>query len=422
MRSQIEGRPAYRAPSASRPHEGNNGRRWLLLSGVWLVYFSFGIVAASMAPLIPVISTELNIDNARMGLILGAWPLVYLVVALPSGILLDFMRPRTSLLIAGLVIGASGLARALAADEVTMFLAVALFGIGGPLISVGAPKLIAQIFEGPSRGLAMGIYLTGPALGSAVSLALTNSVMMPMTGQNWRLVLGIYGLLGVISGLYWFVIAGRSSVTSDTTAVGERQGFSFGGLRTILAMPVVQLVLVIAIGIFFVNHALNNWLPEILRANGLNPSTAGYVASVPTMVGVAGSLIIPRLAIPTRRLFILITLFGITFVSTLLLHSSDVPILLCALLLMGVVRGATVPIATLLLIEAHGIENSRHGLVVGLFFAAGEIGGVLGPVAVGMLSSQSGNFTSSIYAMALTAAVMIALTAILLRLERKTSA
>lgn len=400
-------------------HEEHGRYRWLLLSGVWLVYFSFGIVASSMAPLIPVISSDLNIGNARMGLILGAWPLVYLVAALPSGMLLDFMRPRTSLLIAGLFIGASGLARALAPNEIVMFLAVALFGIGGPLISVGAPKLIAQTFEGPSRGLAMGIYLTGPAFGSAISLALTNSVMMPITGQNWRLVLAIYGLLGILSGIYWYIIAGRSPVALESSDGPKQPGFSLDALRKILAMPVVRLVLLIAVGIFFINHALNNWLPEILRANGLNSSTAGYVASVPTIIGIAGALVIPRLAIPTRRLFILIALFGITVISTLLLQSRDVPILLFGLLLMGIARGAAVPIATLVLIEAKGIDKSRLGLVIGLFFAAGEIGGVLGPVSVGLLSSRSGDFTSSIYTMLFAAVAMTALAIYLLRLERR---
>lgn len=401
---------------AAQPRSGD--RRWLHLSGVWLVYFSFGIVAASMAPIIPEISADLNIDNARMGFILGAWPLVYLVAALPGGMLLDIISPRASLLIAGLVIGASSLARAFAPDELFMFLAVALFGIGGPLISVGAPKLIAQLFEGPSRGLAMGIYLTGPSIGTAAALALTNSVMMPMTGNNWRMVLVLYGLLGVLSGLYWFIIAGQSHLGGPSSAQEKQPKPSAGGLTTILAMPVVQLILLIAVGMFFINHALNNWLPEILRANGLSVSAAGYVAAVPTLVGIAGSLIIPRLAIPARRMAILIVLFAVSIVSALLLHSANVSVLLVALLIMGVMRGAAIPIATLILIEARGIDKSRHGLAVGLFFAAGEVGGVLGPVSIGLLSDYSGNFSSSINAIAVMAVAMTVLAGLLLRVDR----
>lgn len=49
--------------------------RWLVLAGVWLIYFSFGVTIASMAPLVGPISAELGIGNSTMGAILGAWPL-----------------------------------------------------------------------------------------------------------------------------------------------------------------------------------------------------------------------------------------------------------------------------------------------------------------------------------------------------------
>ena len=36
----------------------------------------------------------------------------------------------------------------------------------------------------------------------------------------------------------------------------------------IARLRVVQIVLVMSVGIFFLNHGLSNWLPEILRAKG----------------------------------------------------------------------------------------------------------------------------------------------------------
>ncbi len=51
------------------------GYRWVLLGGVWLIYFCFGLMITSLAPLITPITTELGIGHAKMGAILGAWPL-----------------------------------------------------------------------------------------------------------------------------------------------------------------------------------------------------------------------------------------------------------------------------------------------------------------------------------------------------------
>ena len=60
------------------------------------------------------------------------------------------------LLIAAAIITVSVALRSMAGSFAMLFFAVALFGIGGPLVSVGAPKLISAWFEGRERGLAIG--------------------------------------------------------------------------------------------------------------------------------------------------------------------------------------------------------------------------------------------------------------------------
>ena len=48
--------------------------------------------------------------------------------------------------------------RGFAQGQLTLLSAVAFFGLGGPLISVGAHKLISIWFNERERKLAMGIY------------------------------------------------------------------------------------------------------------------------------------------------------------------------------------------------------------------------------------------------------------------------
>ena len=62
--------------------------------------------------------------------------------------------------------------------QLTLLSAVAFFGLGGPLISVGSPKLISIWFNERERKLATGIYINGMALGSTTVLSITNSVIM----------------------------------------------------------------------------------------------------------------------------------------------------------------------------------------------------------------------------------------------------
>ena len=69
-----------------------------------------------------------------------------------------------------------------------------------------------------------------------------------------------------------------------------------------------MILLGLSVCVFLFNHSLNNWLPEILKTHGMSPAEAGYWATIPTIIGIAGSLIIPRLATPERRFHILIAL------------------------------------------------------------------------------------------------------------------
>ena len=379
--------------------------RWVLLGGVWLIYFCFGLTTASMAPLVAPITAELGIGHSTMGAILGAWPLVYIAAAIPCGMLLDRLGARVALLIAALIMGASGVARGLAGDETVLFAAVGLFGIGGPLISIGAPKLIANWFEGTSRGTAMGIYITGPSLGGIAALSLTNGVLMPLTGQDWRMVLFIYAGFVAASGLLWLAIASHPAARAHGSTQEGGKKFDIGAFAEVLRLREVRIVLVMSVGIFFINHGLNNWLPELLRGRGLTPAMAGYWASIPTVIGVIGSLIIPRLATPERRVRVMLLLFVSALLASLLLHANPGPWLVSGLMLQGLARSSMMTIAILLLMETSGVPKARLGLAGGMFFTAAEIGGVLGPLTIGILSDLTGDFTAPL--MAVTAACLV---------------
>lgn len=333
-----------------------------------------------------------------MGSVMGAWPLIYIGAAVPCGALLDRIGPRRALAIAAAVIAISCAARGLAVGYVTLFLAVALFGIGGPLVSVGAPKLISLWFKGRERGLAMGLYVTGPAVGGISALSLTNSVAMPLADGDWRKVLYAYGALALAAGLIWVCISAHpSSQLVERRVAAEPKGRSLEVFAGLLRVQAVRLVLVLGLGILFINHALANWLPQLLRGHGMDPVAAGYWASVPAAVGVLGALVIPRLAIPERRHAIMLFLIVATATATLLLHFAEPVPLSVGLILQGISRGSITSVMMLLLVETPEVGSSRMGAAGGLFFSAAEVGGVLGPLRLGYLSDVTGDFGAGLY-------------------------
>lgn len=384
MRAATDLSPPTAAPL--EPPPARDPRRWAVLGGVWLVYLCFGLISFAMAPLVAPIRTELDIDNTTMGAILGAWPLVYIATALAAGRLTDRIGVRRALLLALALMTLSAVLRAAAADALTLFLAVGLFGVGGPLVSVGAPKLIRQWFDETERGTAMGIYITGPSLGGIVALILTPAWLLPVTG-SWRTCLLVYAGFTAVSALAWLWLSRAERGRPVPRAAGAQSDF-----RALLALRPVRLMLLMAIGIFFYNHGLNNWLPVLLQSHGMSATAAGLWASLPTAVGIVGALIIPRHALAGRRLPMLLGLFACAAVAALLLRSAELPLLASGLVLQGITRSSMMTLALLVLMHAPGVDEGNAGTAGGLFFTAAEVGGVLGPLLVGVALDASGSF------------------------------
>ncbi|MEQ8698020.1 MAG: MFS transporter, partial [Bauldia litoralis] len=256
--------PSIEALAADHPH------RWAMLAGVWLLYACFGLATASLAPLVGPITRDLGVGHAAMGAVFGAWQLVYIASAAPGGMAMDRIGPRRTLFAAGMMIAISGALRASADSYSFLLFAVAIFGIGGPLVSVGAPKVIALWFDGRDRAFAMGIYITGPSLGAIAALALTNPVLMPLFDGDWRAVLATYAAAAAVASAIWLLISHHPEArrVERELALAPREPV-LGVYRELLRLPTVRIMLAMSVGVFFFNHGLNNWLPTLLRGRGL---------------------------------------------------------------------------------------------------------------------------------------------------------
>ncbi len=392
----------------------NSPVRWAVLAGVWLSYYCFGLTIVTLAPLVAEISADLGLSRSQMGSVLGAWQLVYIGSAIPLGIFLDKIGVRRGILFAFVMIAISVVLRSQANGFASLFLAVAVFGLGGPLVSVGAPKTISLWFEGRQRGTAMGIYMTAPTLGSMTGLSLTNSLFMPIMDGDWRSVMLLYAVFIGAASIVWLLITAHPDCKQVERDHAETpRGSQYENFKRLIRIPAFQIVLAMSIGIFFCNHGMNNWLPEILRSKGLNAVDAGYMASIPVVFSVLSSLAIPRLALPKRRIWILAVLFAGFGASSLLLQAEQGPLLTSALVAQGLARGSAMTLSILVLLDIPGVGSERAGVAGGMFFSAAEFGGVGGPVSIGIVSDMTGDFAASLYVLTGVSVVLLLLLAAL---------
>jgi sugar phosphate permease len=357
----------------------------MMLALLWLLYAFFGLAYRSISPLVTPILEDLDMSYSQMGFVLGSWQLTYIGASTVAGVFIDRWGIRRSLFLGTLIIALSVGLRCFAGSFGPFLVMVALFGVGGPMISIGCPKTIALWFQGRDRGTAVGIYSTGPFFGGALALIVTNRAIMPFTGYSWRLTFALYGIMTLIVACLWYFLA-RDLKTSEAS---ERAGMK-GVLATLLKVRNIRIVLGCGLFTFAIIHGLTSWLPRILENQGFSPTVAGYAASIPLLAGIPSLLILPRY-IPSDRRALGLSAMAVLSASSVwpILCLTGLPMYV-GLVLYGIAACTLVPLLTLILMETPEVGAKHMGTAGGLFFCIAEIGGFMGPFVLGALVGGAG--------------------------------
>lgn len=346
-----------------------------------------------------------------MGVILGSWQLVYIFFAQPAGIIIDRIGPYRSLVIGLLIISVSAALRWFADSFVSLFLLVALFGIGGPMISIGLPKLTSLWFMGNERGTASGIIPTGNAIGGMIALSITNSILLPWLG-NWKIVFLIYSGIGFAIAAVWCIFGRRTPNISFVDQASHHNLWE--QMRVLFRHKNIWLIVSIGITSFLAGHGLSNWLPTILEGKGIELNDAGYMISLLKLCGILGSLLMPRLQyrLRSKKKTVSITLFclGLSITTIALANGA---VLWLAMALTGIMMRGLLPLLTVTLMDLPEVGPARMGIIGGLYFSIGEIGGFSGPFILGLSKELTNSFVPGLIFFAIVSEAAILLTMLL---------
>jgi CP family cyanate transporter-like MFS transporter len=372
-------------PGQHQPY--NSNYRWIMLALLWLFYVCFGIVSRAIFPLVTPILNDLRMIYSQMGLILGSWQLTYIMMALVAGSILDRWGVRKSLFAGAVIIGLSSCLRYFANNSIGLLIAVALFGVGGPMISIGGPKTISSWFRGPSRGTAIGLYTSGNWIGGLLSLALTNSLVMPLVGNDWKQAFVLYGMITLGVGLLWILFAREteSRETSNSMAIIDV-------FRNLGNLPNVRIVMAMGLLAFAIGHGFSSWLPKILETNGMSGQQAGFAASITIAAGIPSILLLPSLVPARYRGLTMAMLAILTAVNIILVMKISGIALYAGLAVLGFISSPFMSLLLLILMDSPGVETRHMGSAGGMFYCVAEIGGFAGPFFMGVLVDLTGTF------------------------------
>lgn len=144
----------------------------LILAALWLLTFVSTSQVLIIAPLLPSITRELQVEEQWGGLLIGGYGLAAAVVALISGPISDRVGRRRILLA-----GTGAMAAALWAHLVVssfggLLLARAVAGGAGGVLAGAAVAYVGDFFPYERRGRANGWVMSGLALGQVIGIPL----------------------------------------------------------------------------------------------------------------------------------------------------------------------------------------------------------------------------------------------------------
>lgn len=194
--------PMNARPSPSRVHA------WVAVGALAVASAVSFIDRTILNLLVEPIRADLGLSDTQIGLLQGfAFALFYTSLGIPIGWAADRWS-RKWIIIAGATLWSlmtviSGLAR----DFMALFAARVGVGAGEATLSPCATSMIADLFPGEGRALALGVYQTATTIGGGIALIVGGSVIALVSAPHadlpgglapWQLTFIVVGLGGLL--------------------------------------------------------------------------------------------------------------------------------------------------------------------------------------------------------------------------------
>lgn len=350
--------------------------------GGWGVIVAYALVCAATQLLwltYATITTETahryGVSSSAVGWLAEIFPLLYVVLAIPAGVLLD-RSFRVVLTTGGLLVALGGLVR-LGGQTFAWAMAGQLaVAVAQPIVLSAVGKLAAE--QLPARQRADGIALgsAGSFLGMLVAL-----ILGPTFGGHGHLqrLLVLEAGIGVACALALTLALRRPGQRSE-----EHAAIAGGAARTLWAMPAMRYLCGLVFVGFGVFVALATWLQTLLQPEGVSETAAGSLLVGMVLAGVIGCAVIPaRVARDGRergfmRLAVLVSCGGCGLLAALPWLGARAG----TLALMGLVLLPALPVV---LTGAERLAGPAAGTAGAIVWMAGNLGGLVVALLVQIL-------------------------------------
>jgi MFS family permease len=296
--------------------------RWVVLAAFMYVAALTQLYWLNFSAIDTYVEENLHISAFSTGLLTLVFPLTYVLLSLPSGMIIDRKGFKYSIGIGAIFTGIFSMIRIIDPYSYPLLLISQIgISIGQPFIVNGITKLVAVWFPQKEDATAVGLGSLALFIGMVISLGATPALVDSL---GLRPMLLIYGIMGIAGTLLVFLLVRAKPPTPARESKEEKISIR-EGIRSILKVRdfvILGFVALIGIGVF---NGLATWLEKILNElHHISMVDAGTISSVLVFSGMLGCVAIPMVSdrIKKRKPFlILASLVGAICVTVLMFES-----------------------------------------------------------------------------------------------------
>ncbi len=266
---------------------------WFAIAAFAMVAIGNQMLWLTFAPVTTDTAAYYGVSEGSIGLLSEIFPLLYVLLAVPAGLLLDrWLRP---VLGAAAALSAAGGLLRLAGDAYAWLLAgQVLLAVAQPAILGAVTKIADERLEPAARPRGISLGSSGLFLGPMISLALG-----PIVGvENGPRTLMWIGAAVASAALVMLVFALRRPGVHESE-FSAAPGLS--DLRAIWGNALIRRLSAIAFMGFGIFVALTTWLQVLLEPRGIDSEQAGWLLVGMTLAGTLGALVLPAPVIRRGR-------------------------------------------------------------------------------------------------------------------------
>jgi sugar phosphate permease len=302
------------------------------------------------------IEQNLQISAMATGMLTLVFPIVYIILSIPSGILIDKKGYKFAVGIGTLLTGIFGAIRLISPQSYAVLL-ISQIGIaaGQPFVINGITKLVVNWFPRKEEATAVGLGSLAMFIGMIISLGATPMLLQSL---GFNAMLAVYSVTGVIGTAMFFLFAREKPPMPprdiETNNMSVRQGLL--KILKIKNFVILGFVALVGIGVF---NGLATWLEKIMGEYQRIPMVnAGSISALMVLSGMIGCVVIPAISDKLKRrkpFLILGSLAGTICVAVLMIRGNFISNTINAMAL-GFFLLSAFPIILTMSIEITGEE------------------------------------------------------------------